>query len=174
MMNIEDKSARRALIELYLEAGTTAAEEIALAQWFASHEAEPEEEAVAQLIGLDGPCVEALSEEGEKEFDRIAAAPGRRNFVHRVLYVAAGAAAAVLIGFVGRAVSPKSPDFTPLEIAEEINTLMSIGIEDIESVSARPSGRYILVTAQLKDGSSSTYRMTRNPETGAMQLLSME
>lgn len=176
MMNIEDKDIRRTLIEKYLNAETTVPEEIALAQWFAAHTAGSDEVAVAKMIALDYPSVEALSEEGEAEFDRIAgnqSAAGRRKPVRQVFLYAAGIAATALLVLVLHATMPKAPDFTPLEIAEEMNALMSIGMEEIESISAKPSGRNILITAYLKDGSSSTFLMSRNPETGGLQLLSM-
>lgn len=176
-MNISDKATRRALLDLYMEAGTTAAEEIALAQWFASHGASPDEEAVAKLIAADHPLVEALSGVGEAEYDRIvgkASVSGRKRFSLRVMYYAAGAAAAVILFFAVRASLPGRPEFTPLEIVEEINALMSVGIEEIESISAKPNGRCVMVTAQMKDGSSSTYRMTRDAETGAIQFLAMK
>ena len=177
MMNIEDKDIRRALMERYLEAETTVSEEIALAQWFAAHATGPDEAAVAKLISLGHPSVEALSEEGGADFDRIVsnqrAAERRKPIRHAIIY-AAGIAAAGLLLLVLHTTVPKTPDFTPLEIAEEMNALMSIGMEEIESISAKPSGRNILITAYLKDGSSSTFLMSRNPETGGLQLLSME
>lgn len=173
MMNIEDKDTRSSLIERYLEAETTVSEEIALAQWFSAHAAGPDEEAVAKLILLDYPTTEALSEEGEAEFDRIVTSH-RRKPIRRVVIYAAGIAAAALLFLVLHTTTSKAPDFTPLEIAEEMNALMNIGMEEIESISAKPSGRNILLTAYLKDGSSSTFLMSRNPETGGLQLLSME
>lgn len=177
MMNIEDKDIRRALIERYLEAETTVSEEIALAQWFSTHEASPDEEAVAKLISLDHPSVEALSEEGEAEFDSMAGnqpAIRYRKPIRRTVIYVAGIAAAALLFLVLHTTTSKTPDFTPLEIAEEMNALMNIGMDEIESISAKPSGHNILITAYLKDGSSSTFLMSRNPETGGLQLLSME
>ena len=176
MMNIEDKDIRRTLIEKYLEAETTVSEEIALAQWFAADTPGADEVAVAKMIALDHPSAEALSEEGVVEFDRIAgnqSAAGRRKPVRQVFLYAAGIAATALLVLVLHATMAKAPDFTPLEIAEEMNALMSIGMEEIESISAKPSGHNILITAYMKDGSSSTFLMSRNPETGGLQLLSM-
>lgn len=177
MMNIEDKDIRRALIEKYLEAETTVSEEIALAQWFAAHAADPDEAAVAELISLNHPSAVILSEEGEAEFDRIVGGPSaarRRKPARSALVYAAGIAAAVLLLVVLHTSSHKSPDFTPLEIAEQMNALMSIGMDEIESITAKPSGHQVFVTAYLKDGSSSTFLMSRNSETGGLQLLSME
>lgn len=177
MMNIEDKDIRRTLIEKYLNAETTVSEEIVLAQWFYAHTAGPDEEAVAELISLDHPSAEALSEEGDFEFDKIvghqAVIKCKKPIRHAIIY-AAGIAAAALLLLVLHTTTPKAPDFTPLEIAEEMNALMNIGMKEIESISAKPSGHNILITAYLKDGSSSTFLMSRNPETGGLQLLSME
>lgn len=52
MNTLNDKTAWRALIDRYLEAETTPAEERRLREWFATHPADENEADTALLIGL--------------------------------------------------------------------------------------------------------------------------
>lgn len=98
---MEDKNTRQALIEKYLDAETTPEEERKLREWFASHEADEDEQDFALLVGLEAPCASCLPEvdggwgrsfpgvggswersfpeldTSEAEFDRILAGGGR-------------------------------------------------------------------------------------------------
>ena len=76
--DLADKNKRKALIERYLEAETTPAEEQRLRDWFARHQAEADEREIALLVGLAAPCASCLPEldETEAEFDRLVAAGG--------------------------------------------------------------------------------------------------
>ena len=76
--DLADKNKRKALIERYLEAETTPAEERRLRDWFARHQAEADEREIALLVGLAAPCASCLPEldETEAEFDRLVAAGG--------------------------------------------------------------------------------------------------
>ncbi|MBO4922769.1 MAG: hypothetical protein J5382_01435, partial [Bacteroidales bacterium] len=68
----------------------------------------------------------------------------------------------------------ESPAFTPLEIAESLNTIMDLGIGDVESLSAVPSGANLIVTVHLKDGSDLPFIMSRDGDTGTLSLASTE
>ena len=48
-----------------------------------------------------------------------------------------------------------------MEIAETLNTLMDLSADEIESINATPCGKNVLITARMKDNSSSTYILTR-------------
>ena len=76
--DLADKNKRKSLIERYLEAETTPAEEQRLRDWFARHQAEADEREIALLVGLAAPCASCLPEldETEAEFDRLVAAGG--------------------------------------------------------------------------------------------------
>ena len=50
MIDIDNKLERKALIERYLEADTTIAEERAMAEYYAMNQPDADEEAFAQLI----------------------------------------------------------------------------------------------------------------------------
>ena len=71
--DLADKNSRKALIERYLEAETTPAEEQRLRDWFARHQADADEREIALLVGLAAPCASCLPEldETEAEFDRL-------------------------------------------------------------------------------------------------------
>ena len=79
--DLADKNSRKALIERYLEAETSPAEEQRLRDWFARHQADADEREIALLVGLAAPCASCLPEldETEAEFDRLVAAGGRRH-----------------------------------------------------------------------------------------------
>ena len=73
-----------------------------------------------------------------------------------------------------RPTAPPAPAFTPLEIAESLNTIMDLGLGDIESVTAVPSGANFLVTVHIKDGSDLTFIMSKDGDTGTLSLASTE
>ena len=164
---IEDRKYRQQLIEAYLDAETTVEQETALAQWFAAHTPDADEAAAAALILADYPQAAILSDEGVKEFDN-AVAHSRRAPARRIWLAAASLAAAVALFFILRpALHGAQPEFTPMEIAQNINTIMSLDAEEIESILAEPKGAKVILTAKMKDGSSSTFVMSRDLEDGS-------
>ena len=171
-----DKEARKALIERYLEAETSPAEEKMLRDWYARHPADGDERAAARLIVLSAPCgqyPEAI--DAEAEFDRILAAGERkrRRKILRRASLAGGAcaAAAALFLWLGPARQSPQSTLTSVQIADGIRQIMLLEIGDIESVTAIPSGSYAVLTAHLKDGSTCAYIMTINEEDGTTSLL---
>jgi len=166
MIDIDNKLKRKALIESYLNAETTVAEERALAEYFATHTADADEEAFAQLIMTSSPALKCLSDSGEQDFDRLV--EGRRHaigFRTALKWVSGIAAAIALVVIIrGTALSrlDNQCDITPIEIAQTLNTLMSLSADEIESMTATPCGKNVLITAKMKDNSSSTYILTRD------------
>ena len=165
MINIDNKLERKALIESYLNAETTVADEKALAEYFATHTADADEEAFAQLILASNPALKCLSDSGEQEFDRIV--EGRRHtigFRTALKWVSGIAAAIALVAIIRASIVSyldNQCDITPYEIAETLNTMMSLSADEIESMTATPCGKNVLITAKMKDNSSSTYVLTR-------------
>lgn len=187
---LTDNSKRKQLIERYLDAETNTAEEMLLAEYFATHRAEADEEAAARLVLAEHP--EALLLAGEREFERAAATserastdaaecaaghgghsarPARR---WRLALAGLAAAAAVALVLLLRPAAQPVPAFTPLEIAESLNTIMDLGLGDVESVTATPSGANLIVTVRLKDGTDLPFIMSRDGDTGALSLASTE
>ena len=166
MIDIDNKLERKALIESYLNAGTTVAEERALAEYFATHTPDADEKAVAQLILASNPALKCLSDSGEQEFDRIV--EGRRHTIgfRAALKWVSGIAAAIALIVVVRGAFlsyiDNQCDITPIEIAQTLNTLMNMSADEIESITATPCGKNVLITTKMKDNSSSTYILTRD------------
>ena len=84
------------------------------------------------------------------------------------------AAAALALVLLLRPAAQEPPAFTPLEIAESLRTVANLGLGDIESVTAVPSGANFLVTVHLKDGSDLPFIMSKDGDTGALSLASTE
>ena len=166
MMDIDNKQERKTLIESYLNADTTVAEERALAEYYATHTADADEKAVAQLILASNPALKCLSDSGEQEFDRIV--EGRRHTIgfRTALKWVSGIAAAIALVVIVRGAFlshiDNQCDITPIEIAQTLNTLMNLSADEIESMTATPCGKNVLITAKMKDNSSSTYILTRD------------
>ncbi len=87
---------------------------------------------------------------------------------------AAVAAAALALVLLLRPAAQQAPALTPLEVAESLRTIADLGLGDIESVTAVPSGANFLVTVRLKDGSDLPFIMSKDGETGALSLASTE
>lgn len=183
--DLADKNKRKALIERYLEAETTPAEEQRLRDWFARHQAEADEREIALLVGLAAPCASCLPEldETEAEFDRLVAAGrnngssnnngngrGRRRLRWRA-GIAAAAAAAIALFFFLRPAGSKEQPISPVAIAEGIRQIMMLSPDEIETVVATPSGSKAILTAYLKDGQTFSYILTYDTDDGTTSLL---
>ena len=155
---IKDKKQRQKLIARYLEADTTVQEEIMLAEYYRTHRADADEADFARLILLDYPKTEVLSDmERKKDIRHIS-----------LTITAIAACIALMVMFI----IPRSVnEFTPIEIAENINILMELNVQDVESIVAEPKGTRVILTAKMKDGSSSTFVMVRNRKDGSTRIL---
>ena len=199
MENLTDKNIRNELIARYLEAETDAREEMLLAEYFAEHAPEADEAAVARLLLAERP--EALLAAGERAFATQPSTSGRRlhgerqqpstsdrrlkgqwperqagaaRRGRRLLWSCAAAAAALALFLLLRPAAQEAPAFTPLEVAESLSAIANLGLGDIESVTAVPSGANFLVTVHLKDGSDLPFIMSKDGDTGALSLASTE
>lgn len=197
MENLTDKDIRGELIARYLDAEADAREEMLLAEYFAEHAPEADEVAVARLVLAEHP--EALLPAGERAFGQHPSTAGRRMQVEgphpstsgrrmrgiagqegaarrgrRLLWSCAVAAAALALFLLLRSAAQEAPAFTPLEVAEGLNAIAGLGLGDIESVIAVPSGANFLVTVHLKDGSDLPFIMSKDGDTGALSLASTE
>ena len=201
MESLTDKNIRKSLIERYLAAETDVREEASLAEYFAWHQPDEDEAAVAKMLLAEHP--EALLAAGEREFDRLAAEMagqaghdeayaghngarggsaaerGRGGKAARpasrpLLWSVAAAAAALALFLLLRPAAREASSFTPLEIAESLNMISNLGLGDIESATAVPSGANILVTVHLKDGTDLPFIMSKDGDTGTLSLASTE
>lgn len=199
MENLTDKNIRGELIARYLEAETDAREEMLLAEYFAEHAPEADEADVARLLLAERP--EALLAASERAFATQPSTSGRRlhgerqqpstsdrrlkgqwperqagaaRRDRRLLWSCAAAAAALALFLLLRPAAQEAPAFTPLEVAESLSAIANLGLGDIESVTAVPSGANFLVTVHLKDGSDLPFIMSKDGDTGALSLASTE
>ena len=180
--DLADKNKRKALIERYLEAETTPAEEQRLRDWFARHQADADEREIALLVGLAAPCASCLPEldETEAEFDRLVATGGNgsnngngrgRRRLRWSAGIAAAAAAVIALFFFLRPAGSKEQPISPVVIAEGIRQIMMLSPDEIETVVATPSGSKAILTAYLKDGQTFSYILTYDTDDGTTSLL---
>lgn len=175
MNTLDDKATRRALIDRYLEAEATPAQERQLREWFAAHPADEDEADIALLVGLDAPCASCLPEiEREEEFDQVVASAEsrqKRPLWRKWVLGTASAAAAVAIVLLLTKPHPTENTLNPIVIAESIRQLMLLSPDQIESVTARPDGSHAILTVRLKDGSTCAYLLTSDEEAGTTSLV---
>ena len=180
MESLTDKNIRKSLIERYLAADTDVREETLLAEYFAGNEPDEDEAAAAKMLLAEHP--ETLLAAGEREFDRLAASGAKRGLGGKaarparrpLLWSVAAAAAALALILLLRPAAREASPFTPLEIAESLNMISCLGLGDVESVTAVPSGANILVTVRLKDGTDLPFIMSKDGDTGTLSLASNE
>ena len=165
-----NKELRKSLIEKYLNAETDVEQELMLAEWFATHDAGPEEVPVARLILAEYP--EAGYDAAGREFDYIIASRKSRMRAVRWAYGFA-ACVAVAVGLALFFPHRQTCDFNGLEIAQGIERIMFLDMENVESVTARPKGNNVIITALLTDGSKCSYMMSKDGGTSAVSITAM-
>lgn len=162
-----NKDIRKSLIERYLNAETDETQERFLAGWFAAHEADPDEEPAARLLLAEYP--EAGYDMAGREFDSIVAMRKRRT---RITGWACGVAAcAAVVSGLGLAFSRHGTcGFNGLEMAQGIERIMSLDMEEVKCVTACPKGDKVILTAVMNDGSKCSYLMSRDEKTSAISI----
>lgn len=155
---IKDRKYRQKLIARYLEADTTVQEEMMLAEYYRTHKAEADEADIARLILMDYPKADVLSD------------PERKSNIRRIslTFTAVAACIALMIMWI-RPLLVR--DFSVMEIAENMNILMQLNNQDVETIVAEPKGTRVILTAKMKDGSSSTFIMVRSWKDGSTRIL---
>lgn len=155
---IKDKKHRQKLIARYLEADTTVQEEIMLAEYYRTHKAQADEADVARLILMDYPVADILSDpERKRDISFISMA-----------ITAIAACIALMVMFI---IPRSGEEFTVSEIAENMNILMEMNNQDVESIVAEPQGSKVILTATLKDGNTTTFIMVRNRWDGSTRIV---
>lgn len=162
-----NKERRRWQTEKYLDAETNVREEQKLVAWYAAHAVEADEEDVARLVVAEHP--EAVYDVDGHEFDIIMARSRRRV---RALWWACGTAACIVLAAGLWFAFPKH-DTCPMsgqEMLQGIESIMSLGMEDVESITARPQGGKVVITVVQTDGSECHYLMSKDRETAAITI----
>jgi len=171
-MDINNKEIRRKLIARYLGAETSSKEEKLLADYYALHGADEDEQAVARLIRMENIHTSLLSDEGEEEFERIMNNAKWKN-IRWMPWFDGLVAASVALLFILNVISHSQSSFTTVEIAQGIQEMMSLKTEEIVSITATPLDEYTWVEAELKDGSTKTFLMSKEKEMGTTSLLAI-
>jgi len=169
MINLNDKQERLTLIERYLEADTTVQEEQMLAEYYATHRPDADEEQVATLIRMSYSEADASLMADTTEFDRITV---RRKPVQMILRWSSVAAAAIVLLLVclhiGKPASLQLPDsaygISTAQILEGMEMISRIEVGEIESVLAKPQGDRVVITVKLANGKERSYSMTSDIE----------
>ena len=151
---------RKSLIQKYLEAETTAAEERLLAESFTTlpPRDEEEREAEALLKALAPVAPSPLPEAGE-EFDRIVRDARKRTVRGWALGLsgAAAAVAAVLLLTPRPAAPAPAPATNSLEIIEQLRMISSLDPGEAERYDFKPVGDGFIMTATYPDGSTASF-----------------
>lgn len=165
-----NREYRKTLIERYLNAESSLEEDLMLAEWFSANEAESDEEPVRKLILAEYP--EASYNAAGKEFDTIVSKAARRSRIMRWTFsFAAGAAIVISLGIIFT--NRRTCDFNCLEIAQGIEQIISLNMDNVENITARPKGNDVIIRALMKDGSTCSYLMSKDTGTSAVSITAM-
>lgn len=163
MINLNDKQERLLIIERYLDADTTVQEERMLAEYYATHTIESDEEQIAELIKMSHPVADTVMMADTADFDRITV---RRKPVPMILRWSSVAAAAIVLVLVclhiGKPALPEETlcTMSTAQILEGMEMLSKIEVGEIESVLAKPQGERVIITVKLVSGKERSYSMT--------------
>lgn len=109
-----------------------------------------------------------LSDESSAEFDRLVerGISRRRNRLIWGTTLAAAASLALILTLWTRG----GEEFSGLEIAEGIERILELDADDINSVTAKPDGDKVVLTALMNDGSRCSYIMSRENGASAVSI----
>ena len=172
-MNIDYKEFRKKLIAKYLDAETSLAEERMLVDYYLGNmDVDEDEQAFAQMIRMENIHASLLSGEGVEEFDRIV--NGKKQESKRIplrwMTWVSGIAASIALLF---AVIPSSQMPETSEIAQSIQQVMNLGMDDFVSITATPIDKCIWVKVELENGEKKTFIMEKDKEMGTTSLLAI-
>lgn len=109
-----------------------------------------------------------LSDESSAEFDRLVerGISRRRNRLIWGTTLAAAASLALILTLWTRG----GEEFSGLEIAEGIERILELDADCINSVTAKPDGDKVVLTALMNDGSRCSYIMSRENGASAVSI----
>lgn len=109
-----------------------------------------------------------LSDESSAEFDRLVARgiSRKRNRLIWGTTLAAAASLALILTLWRRG----GEEFSGLEIAEGIERILELDADCINSVTAKPDGDKVVLTALMNDGSRCSYIMSRENGASAVSI----
>ena len=170
MIDIRNKEIRKSLIAKYLDAETSLAEERMLVDYYLGNmDVDEDEQAFVKMIRMENIQTNLLSDKGVEEYDRIVSETkqeSKRIPLRRMIWVG-GIAASIALFFM---LSPvfTSPKANTMEIAQCIQQVINLPMDEIASITATPVNDYVWVKAELKDGTTKTFIMSENKGTTSL------
>ena len=170
---------RKELIQRYLDAETSAEEELLLAESFRQSppQNEEEEKIEAMLLCIKDSAASDSSEDdriAEEEFDRIVSKSGRRKGLVWAVSSAMAAAAVILLLLFLKPATPQPEDNMDLiQQIQHIQILSQISLEEADKCEFRPiEGGYVM-TAYFPDGETASYILIAEEDGNTYSLLSL-
>lgn len=114
-----------------------------------------------------------LNDDGAvREFDSIMAGFRRKRLVRGTLAVAASLLILVCVGFGFKSLGAADTysDISTVELLETISVLTESEVDEIDSITAKPSKDCIIVTAEFKTGLTRNYIMKRGADGSSIEL----
>ena len=171
---LENKQFRKALAERYLDADTTIREEQMLAEYYASHPINADEEPIAALIKQTHADASAMIDTAD--YDRITAPKRPVRMLLRWGSVAAAAMILMLVFLhIGhRQILPETQSaISTMQMLEGMEIISRIEVGEIESVKAEPQGNMVIITVNLADGKVRRYSMTCNQDASSLSFTAL-
>ncbi len=172
-MDIKKKEIRSNLIARYLDAETSPTEEKMLRGYYESNKhVDKDEQAFAKMIKMENMNASLLSDKGVEEFDRIVAEAKQttNRLPLRWITWSSGIAATIALLFM---LFPASPQMNALEIAQSIQQMMTLPMDDILSITATPVDNCVWIEVELADNISKTFIMNRDENNETTTLLTI-
>ena len=177
MIDITNDEIRKKLIIKYLDAETSLAEEKVLVDYYLeNNEVDEDEQSIAKMIRMENIHTSLLSDKGVKEFDRIineSKPKAKQTSLRVITWISVIAASIALLFVIYPATTYTSKVPNTLEITQSIQQIMNLEMNDVVSVTASPVDEYVWVKAELKDGSTKIFIMSKDKETDATSLLAI-
>lgn len=166
MKDITNKDTRRTLIARYLNMEASLAEEKELVCFYLENtEIDEDERAIAKMIRMEHIHNSLLSDEGVQEYERIVNAAKHKTKRIQFKWIAwmGGIAASIALFFaMYPLLTPSSQVSETIEIAQYIQQVMNLDMEDMVSVTATPIDDCVWIQIELKNGSSKIFIMDKS------------
>lgn len=177
MMDIHKKEIRRELINRYLNAEATPTEErLIFLYYLENKEVDKDEQSVSQMIRMENIHTSLLSDEGVQEYERIVNAakqPSKQISFKWITWMGGIAASIALFFIIFPLSSPMRQTSETVEIAQCIQQMVNLDMENMISITATPIDECVWVRTELKDGSTKTFIMNRDENNKTTTLLAI-
>ena len=164
MIDITNKQIRKELANHYLEAETSRAEEMLLADYYNNHQVDDDEVAIAHMIRIENIHSEILSDKRAEEFDTIIKKTQNKSTHLRFMYWISGIAATLVLFFSLNLLHSSNNSSDTIEVAQEIQQIMNLNTNEIMSISATPINGCVWFRVELIDGSTKTFIRTKESD----------